>query len=834
MFHRFMPPCFQYLHFPCLRFHPSRLAVSVPLMLAVLLGSAALSGCGNNADDTAAPSLTLSADTPTHPPPTPALFAAAAALPPPDPQVSRALLPPRPPDPSQVAAQAVGQVAANAPAAPVNAGLAVNAGLIVCDPVPASADPALAVFGTACGRWLDLVAAGQPELGRTPFWEARGRCRKEMHRTDFTLTPAQAAPLAAMAGATHAACGTLSGTPVHCTLTYTLNALPGGKPVGLPLVFSGTEQQVAAALPSLARALDKRLGVAAPRLPVPPSASPSAADLVQTETIADQDAISDADLLTLSRLSMHSPLAGMYALNTRAADDQLLLNRLVKTLLTQMPGNTLVLSHIGYIQTDALRPYAAATRALIRQYPASALLAHTDAWQQRVWGDRAGEWQAACQVCRDAPADPASWLTRAATLANIGGDLRQGRVVGDLSAADWTALNRLYAQQEAANVQAARLDSADGHAWYALAEAATFYGDAAQADAAFRKALVLDTDKSEVYSWGLQMYQPKWGGDPAELARIAALAAAEPWDDSASAVYIAEDLDGAGFHAEAAQVLSGFVARQRAVIAKSPTDLLGHWSLAAALAAQKTPDSLREATLEYRTAAHLMPNAPAIHRWLADVLDQRHRGTEAIAEYRAALALNPFAADTHFALGMLLKRRQQFAAARPELNLTLRLDPRNAEAHYGLGEILVQQHHYKPAAAEMQEAIRMSFYSINAWISLPSMLDEIGQYDGCLQAGREADHVVTEQRDANSETEPFIHNAMADADLHKKAWASSLAETHVSLSYSPNDPVAHENLAEAYSGQGKIDAARAEWKRTIALGNPEVTPVAQKLLAAHP
>lgn len=822
MFHRFQ----------CLHFHPSRLAVSVPVMLATLLGSAALSGCSNDAGS-AAPALTLSADTPTHLPPTPALFAAATAtLPPPDPQVSRALLPPRPPDPSRVAAQAVGQAPANAPA-PVSAGLVVNAGLIVCDPVSANADPALAVFGTACGRWLDLVAAGQPELGRTPFWEARGRCRKEMHRTSFALSPAQAAPLAAMTGATHAACGTLSGTPAYCTLTYTLVALPSGKPIGTPLIFSGTEQQVAAALPSLAKALDARLGVAAPRLPALPAASPSAADLVQTETLGDQDAISDADLLTLSRLSTRSPLAGMYYLDTRAADDQILLNRLVKTLLAQMPGNTLVLSHIGYVRPDSLRPYAAATQALSRQHPASALLAHTDAWQQRVWGDRAGEWQAARLVCRDAPADPASWLTRAATLANIGEDLRQARVAGDLSAADWTALNRLYAQQEAANLRAAALDPLDGHAWYALAETATFYGDAAQADAAFRKALVLDMDKAEVYSWGLQMYQPKWGGAPASLARVATLAAAEPWSDSASAVDIAESLDGAGFHAEAAQVLSGFIARYRTSVAKLPGDVLSHWSLAAALAAQKTPASLREATLEYRAAAHLMPNAPAIHRWLADVLDQRHRGTEAIAEYRTALALNPFAADTHFALGMLLKRRQQLAAAQPELLLALRLDPRNAEAHYGLGEILIGRHQFKPAAAELQEAIRMSFYSINAWISLPNVLDTLGQYDRCLQAGQEADHVLTEQRDADAETEPFIHDAMADAELHKKAWSNSLAESRVSLRYNPNDAVAHENLAEAYSGQGSQDAARAEWKRTIALGDPQMTPVARKLLASH-
>ena len=506
---------------------------------------------------------------------------------------------------------------------------------------------------------------------------------------------------------------------------------------------------------------------------------------------------------------------------------------MVKTLLAQMPGNTLVLSHLAYVRPAALRPYAAGTQALIRQYPASALLAHTDAWQQRIWGDRAGEWRAAQQICRDAPRDPASWLTRAATLANIGEDLRQARLAGDLSAADWAALNRLYSQQEAANLQAVRLDPMDGHAWYALAQAATFYGDSAQAEAALQKALVLDSDKDEVYAWGLQMYQPKWGGNPAALARIAALAAATPWDNSASAVDMAESLDCAGFHTEAAQVLSTYIARERAAVAKSPSGALEHWSLAAALAAQKTPASLRESTLEYRTAAHLMPNAPAIHRWLADVLDQRHRAAEAVAEYRKALALNPFDADTHLALGLLLKRESRFAEALPELHLAMRLNPRDPDAHYGLGELLAQQSRFKPAAVELQEAIRMSFYSLGAWTSLPWVLDAGGQYDQCLQAGRMADHVLTEQRDANSETEPIIHDSMADACLHKKAWTQSLAESHTSLSYSPNDPVAHENLAEAYFGQGRIEAARAEWKRTIALGDPATTPVARKLLAAH-
>lgn len=798
--------------------------VQSSLVLAGLLGFLALSGCRNAADDSDLPPVRLVSDMPTHLPPTPALFAAAAARP--ASPVDGAVLPPRPSDSSQVARQAATPSPVLAPSG------GVNAGLIVCDPVPQGADPTLAVFGTACGRWLDLVAAGQPELGQTPFWEARDRCRREMHRTDFALSPAQAAPLAAMTGATHAACGTLTGTPARCTLTYGLYALPGGTLLGPLLVQTGTEQQVAAALPALAKALDRRLGVPAPRLPAAAFAS-SAADLIQAETLGEEDTVSDADLLTLSRLSARSPLAGMYYAGTRASDDQRLLSSMVKTLLAQLPGNTLVLSHLAYAHPAALRPYAARTQALIRQYPASALLGHTDAWQQRLWGTRAGEWQAAQQICRDAPRDPASWLTRAATLENIGEDLRQSRVAGDISAADWTALNRLYPQQEAANLRAARLDPMDGHIWKSLAGTATFRGDTAQAEAAFQKALVLDPDKDEVYWWGLQMYQPKWGGDPAALSRIAGLAAAEPWDNSAAAVDMAAALDGAGFHTESAQVLSAFIARERVAVAKLPSGAREHWSLAAALAAQKTLAALRESTLEYRTAVHLMPNAPSLHRWLADVLDQRHRSAEAVAEYRKALALDPFDAGTHLALGLLLKRENRFAEALPELHLAMRLNPRSAEAHFGLGEVLARQSQFKPAAVELQEAIRMEFYSLGAWTSLPWVLDAGGQYDQCLKAGRTADHVLTEQRDANSETEPAIHDSMADAYLHKKAWAASLAESHMTLSYSPNDAVAHENLAEAYSGQGRIEAARAEWKRTIALGDPSVTPVARKLLAAH-
>lgn len=803
------------------------------VLLATLLAGLLLpAGCRQAAetDPNSSPLALLKSvpDTPTTLPAASALFATAAAPAPlPAPQVQHAALPPRPPDADQVARQAV-IPGTDSPAPRTLA--SPNAGLIVCNPVAGS--PALSAFGSGCGRWLDLVAAGQPELGRTPLWESRARAQQEMGRTDFRLSPAQAAALFPITGATHAACGTLTGTATRCTLTYRLYALPGGKPVGPPLAQSGSEEQVLAALPAMAKALDARLGVPAPH--IPPSVGLSPAGIAQFETISRNVSPSDADLLALARLSTRSPVAGMDYLDSRASNDAVLLSGMVKTLRTQLPGNALVLAHIGYANPSALRPYAAATQALITRYPASALLAHTEVWQQRIWGTRAGELKASQRAVRDAPRDPETWLALGYTLGDVAEDLRQSRPARDISAADWAVLKRLYPQQEAADLRATALDPRDGHAWLRLAEAATVEGDTARADGALAKALSLDLDKREVYSWGLQMYQPKWGGDPQMLARITALAAAEPWNDSTGAIGTAENLRSARRATEADEVLSGFIARQRVRIAKTPSDALLHWNLAAALAVQKTAPALREASLEYRIAAHLMPNAPSIHRWLGDVLDRRGRQTEAIAEYQRAAALDPFESSTRFALGYDLKHEHQFPEALSELRLAMRLNPRNADAHYGLGELLSMQHQYKPAAAEYREAIRMAYYSLGAWLSLPTALDQCGQYDASLAAGREADHILTEQARTDAETELPIHDTMSDDYLHKKDWERSIAESNVSLGYNANDACAHENLAEAYMGRGDKKEAQAEWAKTIALGDPVITPVARKLLAAYP
>jgi len=296
---------------------PRTLQPKPTLLSALLMGLLLTAGCHQAADTDTGPSpLAVFKSTPDKPttfPATPALFATVLApAPPPVQQVEHAALPPKPPDAGQVARQAVTGDPISPHVAPS------DAGLVVCNPVASS--PTLTAFGSGCGRWLDLVAAGQPELGRTPFWEARVRAQQEMGRTDLRLSPAQAPALSAITGATHAACGTLTGSPARCTLTYGLYLLPAGRSVGPPLTQSGSEGQILAALPRMAKALDARLSVPAPRIPASVGLSP--AQMTQFETISQERYPSDADLLALARLSARSPVAGMVYLDSHAANDQ--------------------------------------------------------------------------------------------------------------------------------------------------------------------------------------------------------------------------------------------------------------------------------------------------------------------------------------------------------------------------------------------------------------------------------------------------------------------------------------------------------------------------------
>lgn len=695
-------------------------------------------------------------------------------------------------------------------------------GLAVGEPVTATGDPDGAGFGAGCALWLQLAVGGQPQMGQTPLWEALARARTELGRADLQLSPADAPKLAAILGVTHVAVGALGGAEPHRTLTYRLLQAPAGTPVGAPMTLSGTRAQIAEGLPQLARTLARRLGVAAPA--VPASTGLTADDLRLLGQIRGQDAPSDAQQARLDALAARSALAGLVNLSRGAAVTNARFNAATQTLLAQAGDNALVWGEIAGQKPLALLPHAAQLEALAARFPGNYNLAAAEVFRCRAVADHAAEFRAAQRVVADAPRSPDGWLTYASTLSSQADDLRQGRYFGALTPAEAATVMRLYPRWEGAARRATQLDPAFAKAWLRLATAATFNSDEAVADHALGTALALSKDKADVYAWALEMYQPKWDGDPAKLAEFVRLASADETLSSGEAVSVAKKLRSSGHADQGREVLRGFITRRRAFLAAHPDDGTKHWGLADALVAQGADG---EALPEYQAAARLLPDSAAVRYDLGDARYSRGAYDEALAQMREAIRLDPDYPDAHFYLGYGLKHQGQYDEAQRELRTALRLNPALAKAYAALGAVAVLQNDLPGGIPNYQAAIRLGDYTRANYEQLIGALSATGHYDQVLATGAAALRVYVEG-------DAVAYDDMADACLHKKDWDNSLALSRATLALNADDPYAHANLAEAYLGQGHLADAQAEWRKVVALPDARTKAIAEGFLKKYP
>jgi len=579
----------------------------------------------------------------------------------------------------------------------------------------------------------------------------------------------------------------------------------------------------------MARRIDAALGVV--NAPIPTSVGLKASPLTQVQSIHSESYPSDDDLNFLYQASKTCALAGMDLMDTRAHNDLPIFDAAEATLLSQLPNNSIpVFAGVSYSVSD-MWPFAKRHEALMARYPANALLAHTDLWEQRAWGNRAGELRAAKRYLNDSPGDPDAWLALGSTVGNVASDLRQRRQAQDVSPSEWSVLNSLYPLEEKADQHAVQLDPLHGHAWYDLASSATFQGDNLAAKLALDRAIALDPDKAEAYGWGLEMDQPKWGVDPANLSNLATTAANYWWTSSSDALDIASELQSAGFTPLYNRVLTQFVTSQLVLVAQHPSDAGMHWDLEKGLAAQNTPESLQEATQEGRIAVKLMPGCPEYHRDLGVVLDTRGLTSGAIAQYRLAIADNPYDSGLHTALAHDLKEISDFPDALSELTVASRLDPSDGATHWTLAELLSKEGKYPQAIPECRAAISRDYFAVEARVQLAWLLDHEKQPQASIQAGLDALHVLTEYTQPQTELDTGVRTTLADDYLQTKEWSASIAQSNAVLAEDSDNAIAYENLAEADYGAGHIAKARTEWQRVVAMGNPALTSVAQKFLA---
>jgi tetratricopeptide (TPR) repeat protein len=378
--------------------------------------------------------------------------------------------------------------------------------------------------------------------------------QRELRKSHLRLTPAEAAQLPRSLGITHAALGEVEGNARRCTLRYRLWKLPGKKAVGKPVTVTGTQDQVVAALPGMAKQLCRSLGVESPRVPTAPGETAEELQrLGRLPWYPTNLYLSDPqldELLKLTRQESSSPageprsprvLAAMHATlyygSARSAGG---VERMARRLIRAAPENALVWAEVGR-QADTtekcdgrvLPPDGLA--ANLERCPNSYLFRTAESYFYRLSGQVEEGRRAAEHAVRCAARNPDAWLCLNAGIYDQANAIRQGRFNHRMTRQEREYCSALYEAQVPVALQAVRLDPQYARAWYKVSTTAAFQGDGELADVAFWKAVDLDPGFQPTYRWGLELYQPKWLNDPEKLEWVVRKAgeASKPWNATA-------------------------------------------------------------------------------------------------------------------------------------------------------------------------------------------------------------------------------------------------------------------------------------------------------------
>jgi len=707
-------------------------------------------------------------------------------------------------------------------------------GIQICEPAAqAGTDAALADFGAGCGLWLQWTMGFHPELGQTPRWEQVYRAEKELHVPRVRISLAQSAGLYQVMGVTHVALGQISGTPERCVLSYQLYAMPGQKAAGNPIKVEGTEEQILAQLPQVARTLLTGLGVQ--KLKVPASVGATPAELTTTghyPWYRDQQP-TEADQKQIDALARKFPLAALLSFTRYGAANVQAQQETARHLLEQNSGNFLV---VGIIATYIGSPTEEFARFVDSQVaamnaPNNMALAY---WAGTRANTPEEKLKAKVRIVRLAPHSSTAWNVLAYQYADSQEAIRLSRFFSAITPPEVEKLLPMYERWVYAATQATTLDPEYADAWRELAVATSFASTSERADAAFWKSYALDKSDMNLYMWGLEMYQTKWGGNPKALAKVARLATEAPFPENADFFRLGTELRGTGFGLEAKSMIARAIVQARSAVRRYPQNGDAHATLGYYLNDQQ---QVEEAETELKTAVQLNPNSDTGHFQLGKLYQASKRWPEAIAEYREDVRIltgsgsNPKGGFTaRLALAEALTANPadpQYEEAEKLLNDLLKQEPNSYRPNADLGALLSRRGQYDAAIDLLRTAARLAPSNNFAPREIGKAYRLMSKFDEAVKAGEEA--VAMSPKDYYALTE------LAETYAARGDNASSLKMRKRAVDAFPNFAQGHFNLGKLYLLMEKKDEARAELKRVLELNaSAELRKSAQELLDKNP
>jgi tetratricopeptide (TPR) repeat protein len=718
----------------------------------------------------------------------------------------------------------------------------IGPGVIVFEPVlEEGTDSTLGDFAAGCSDWLFFTVGGQPQMGQTPLFTSVARAQRELKLTkNLRLGPEDARRVAAITGASHVIVGKVASTgPDKGTLTYTLYSVETGKPVGKGYTLSGNSETMRRQLPQVAVSLSKQLGVSVPQLPSQTDATP--ADLRTLGRVVWTESPQSDDIKAVSLAAPRVALADLCKLTQERFASGTQFKQDAALLLTKLaPQNTLAWGHAAYMNAAYLTPLLPNLTSLRQHYPRNYALAHTDVWMNRQGGTAKGERRAAEDAVQSAPRNPDAWLSFGWTVSQEAHKLRGGRFANNISSAEWRSLYILYPLWEKAITRATKIDPQHTLAWTRLAEAATFSGNHQAAEDAFWKAETYSDDKFQVFEWGLQMFQEKWGGQKTDLNRVAQDAAMASYDDTKSAGRIANVLRGIGYTKEADELLNRLMASAEKRLAQDPNDAYAHWDKGSLLYFMgRKPAACRE----YEVVTKLLPQSVVAQYAYAETLLGLGADVRSIPEYQRVLELDPQNADAPLRLGSGFKHNKQWAEAEKWYKVAIARLPNDGNAHLALAELYQWyggKRRHAEAAQEYARCMELGGDAPIVYAGRTFALADSGKASEAVHWGEEAlnkygGDLYSEITDKDR---AFLRGALGYAYMKSKRYPEAMEQGEAVLKMAPNDPNAHELLGDTYNALGRRSNARKSWNIVVTTvpekDDPEGVGHARKMLAKNP
>jgi tetratricopeptide (TPR) repeat protein len=381
---------------------------------------------------------------------------------------------------------------------------------------------------------LFYTLGARPEFGKSPAWHSivdtlRSGCISswQLQTTQFPLVRRWLAPTHVVIS--HIEGGTSDSGPAAVpegtlTLTLQLYDAVSARPVGREIRLTGSADEISRQLSRAAADFTSALGIA--------NAGPVAAKPISAEqlTLVGQlpiDPYGPVDLKLVQRLRETSPQTPFVQMVSWRPENYR--TPLAKIDLTPETATLQALGFLESYDTEQLNNYGAIIQSLAAKYPNNSLSQGVYASTALERKEYAVARKAAERATRCALDNAASWDALSAVFARQASDLRQGRVVGEISNDEWEQLIPLYAAWEASARRTTELNPDSGEFWLNLSQAATFLGHEETGKGAFWKAVKLEPRNQHIFGWGLEMFQPKWGGEKADLLKVISLVSADDY-----------------------------------------------------------------------------------------------------------------------------------------------------------------------------------------------------------------------------------------------------------------------------------------------------------------